>query len=489
MDQTAPPTLNESKAETPKQVVSLDTIADYLVSYTQKYRQEYARLIEAPPKGAGFPDIVKSPYLERGNIELYLARDGAVLMDTTEPEYDWYIAGGPALMVDYPDPNSRVPESVKSILRSAGILGKPAGIYRLVFPPEKVPNGDWPNDLPAAIEKLSVSVPDGPYFNILRLDLPWNELISQLTFGAYGPILDVHLPATSNINFWQPMIVRKLGFLTADREHRRFLQYCEFIRHTEGAAWDKRGIWARSKVDVQRDLANAIAMSEKDGATMSFGENQHDVLIQIRDRLARLETAVKGLEELLLKDPGADERLYQKFLEENPLLIDIYGEVMPRPRLEYPEGTSPYDKTFIEPDFIVRRPGNRYRLIEIERPSKKMATKAGQARAEVTQASFQISEFKDFIREHHDAIKDRFPRIHRSTTSTMIISRATEESFGGRSNIRRQLLLLEGQLGVEELLTYDDLLSQAKVALQQLAGIAPDVCHPPVIMDTLSLSR
>jgi hypothetical protein len=94
MDQTAPPTLNESKAETPKQVVSLDTIADYLVSYTQKYRQEYARLIEAPPKGAGFPDIVKSPYLERGNIELYLARDGAVLMDTTEPEYDWYIACG-----------------------------------------------------------------------------------------------------------------------------------------------------------------------------------------------------------------------------------------------------------------------------------------------------------------------------------------------------------------------------------------------------------
>jgi antiviral defense system Shedu protein SduA len=156
-------------------------------------------------------------------------------------------------------------------------------------------------------------------------------------------------------------------------------------------------------------------------------------------------------------------------------VLDVYGEVIPKPNFAYPEGSSPLGKTFVQPDFLVRRHPSSYRLIELERPSKKMATKTGQSRAEVTQAVFQIAEFKDHILEHYDQLKGAYPGINRACSTTVIVSRATEESFGGRSDVRRQLQLLQQQHGVDELLTYDDLLVQAKEALARLSGLA----NPP----------
>jgi hypothetical protein len=47
-----------------------------------------------------------------------------------EPDYQWYIAGGPALKVDY-EP-TRTPSEVTETLKAAGVLGKPIGIYRIV---------------------------------------------------------------------------------------------------------------------------------------------------------------------------------------------------------------------------------------------------------------------------------------------------------------------------------------------------------------------
>lgn len=304
------------------------------------------------------------------------------------------------------------------------------------------------------------------------LDLEWITLIERLTYGAYSRVLDVHLPGEDS-NFWQPLITRDFGFTTADREQRRFFHYLELLRHTDEAAWDIRSVWARAKVDVRRDLAYAVGMIGREGGSLAFGGTVHDVLELFVDRLAALEASITLFEALLQADPNAGEFVYQELLTRNPLLLDIYGEVVAKPRFVYPEGESPLGKKFVEPDFLVRRPNGRYRLVEIERPSKAMATKAGQTRAEVGQAVFQIGEFKDYILEHYDQLKDDYPGINRRCTTTVIISRAREASFGGRSNIRRQLQLLQEQhSGVDELITYDDLLDQAKAALSRLSGIA-----------------
>jgi hypothetical protein len=77
--------------------------------------------------------------------------------------------------------------------------------------------------------------------------------------------------------------------------------------------------------------------------------------------------------------------VFQEYLTQNPLVLDVYGEVIPKPNFIYPEGSSSMGKKFVQPDFLVRRHPSSYRLIELERPAKRMATKSGQARAEVTQ--------------------------------------------------------------------------------------------------------
>lgn len=108
--------------------------AEYLCAYADAYRREHVLLTKAPPDGAGFPEIIASPYLSEHVISCLLARDGAAVVDFSwEPSYVWWLAGGPAMMVDYPDPDSRVPGEIIELLQREGIYGKPIGIYRICF--------------------------------------------------------------------------------------------------------------------------------------------------------------------------------------------------------------------------------------------------------------------------------------------------------------------------------------------------------------------
>lgn len=154
-------------------------------------------------------------------------------------------------------------------------------------------------------------------------------------------------------------------------------------------------------------------------------------------------------------------------------MIDVYGDAISKPKLRYPSiEESPLGKEYVEPDFIIRYPLNHYRLIELEKPSKNIATKSGQPRSEVTQAVFQISEWKAYIRNHYELIKEQYPSINFNCYSSVIISRTTEESFvAGRNNRKYRELLKEHYSGVDEIITYDDLLIKAKDAYHKLINL------------------
>jgi hypothetical protein len=191
-------------------------------------------------------------------------------------------------------------------------------------------------------------------------------------------------------------------------------------------------------------------------------------------RLASLDRSIGDFEQLLAGPVDADEGVIHEFLYRHPLLVDIYGEIHSRPRFVYPEGSSPTGKRYVEPDFVVRRPLDRYRVIELERPAKPMATRSGQARAEVGQAAFQIGEFRDFILEHYEALRDQFPGINRDPEMVVIISRSRQENFGGRADVSRHMQLLREQFKGIDLMTYDDLMTQARAARDRLAGVAAE---------------
>jgi len=426
--------------------VDASQAASYLAAYIAEYRREFERFTAAPPLGAGFPARAISPYLTTGAFTCLLARDGSAIINFgEEPQHAWHIAGGPALMPDF-EP-TRTPDEVTELLRREGLLGKPIGIHRIVAPGNDIPAEAWRGELPAPTSTASRELADGTTVEACELDLNWSDLVARLTFGAFGPVLDVRLnPPTSP--YWAPVLVTNLGFFPADRTARRFFRYLELAPHVASAAWDEKSIWARVYADVRRDFAHAPA--DDGGGIRWTGDPPADAPPpppSLTTRLPLLQEAIAELRSALALDPPPKEGSLQGLLEKHPLLLNVYGRVQPKPRFEYPAHGGPTGKTFVEPDFLVIEElvsGPRYELIEIERPGKQLATQAGHARVDLTQAAWQIGEWKSYIANHYDLIRDEFPGIPNHRT-TIIISRAIESSFSG-SEVREWLDVARSQL-------------------------------------------
>lgn len=165
-------------------VTALEAVV-YLQKYVASYRMEYKRFITSPPRGGGYPALRVSPYLSSGEIVCHLTDNGAAIADFSwEPPHDWHIAGGPALLVDFPE--TRTPKAVTELLAREGLLGKPIGLYRIVAQVD-IPDEVWRGELPAPVESAG-SMADGTRIRVFKYDIAWDELIGRLTFGAFGRI-------------------------------------------------------------------------------------------------------------------------------------------------------------------------------------------------------------------------------------------------------------------------------------------------------------
>ncbi len=424
--------------------VGATAAAKYLRRYVEAYRSEYNQFTQSPPRGGGYPPLAVSPYLTSPLIRCYLANDGAVVVDESwQPAYQWYVAGGPALMVDFPE--TRTPPEVTEALKSAGILGKPIGIYRIVAQ-GGVADEVWNGDLGEPTETAEELLRGGSRILVSCHKMSWQALIQRLTYGAFCLVLDLKLE-TPESDYWRPRIVRDLGFLTADRKHTRFYHYLELLPHTSDCAWDQRTAATRVRVTAW--------------------------LEHFYDRLSRVGETITKFAALLAEHGTGPESMFQDFLKQNPILLDVYAEaVFPKPRLVYPKGQSPTGKAYVEPDFIIRYPGNAYKLIELERPSKNIATQRGETRAEINQASFQVAEWKAYVANHYDLLRDAFPGISQNFTTMIVISRATQSSVGAGHDRQKYMEVVRQQSPADEVFTYDDLLARASQAYTMLAGLS-----------------
>jgi hypothetical protein len=442
-------------------------VAEYLRIYSAAYRREFLRLTAAPPKGAGYPLLAISPYMHAGSIECLVSPDGvAVFSSLPEPEYKWWIAGGPAIMVDYAQ--TKTPEWIVALLKAQGIYGKPIGIYRIVSKAE-LPAGVWHGRIEPIVAEAESTTEDTK-FVVRQTNLPRLDVIERLTFGAVGRILNFRIPGPES-PFWVPHIIRSMGFLNADRTNRRFFNYLELVHHADDAAWDPRAIPTRVQADVRRDFGWAFgAASGEGGGTISFGEAQAWTQ-PFYDRLAILGTTLLDFANLLETQSGADERVFHDFIQANPILLDVYAEPISKPRWYYPTGSSPLGKEYVEPDFVLKYPDGGYRLVELERPSKSLATAQGQPRAEVNQAAFQIAEWRAYIANHYDLLKEKYPGISIRQSATIVISRSTAASYGDSRDPRRYKELLASQYSGVDILTYDELLERAKQAYTRITSL------------------
>lgn len=444
---------------------SVSDIAKYLPRYIEVYRSEYKKLIATPPIGAGLPEAPLSPYLERRRFEVLVARNGVVVYVCDQPPaHEWWLAGGPAVKADY-EP-TLTPEWVNELLLSKGLKGRSIGIFRVVSQ-EKLPEEVWNGVIPEPVKVKELS--DGSELRIAKLNCKIEDAIARLTFGAFGRVIDIHLDRNIS-DFWRPNIISGFGFLNGDFTGRIFYNYIEVLPHIDKAAWDIRSIALRAASDVRRDFAR-IAGREETGGTLSFGEHSQWVESYQRS-LDKLAQAIDGFEKLLKNSESELEERFHSFLEENPILLDPIGRVVSKPRFTYPSGkASPDGKKYLEPDFVIVSPTGSCRLIEIERPSKKIATKAGHARQDLAQAVFQIAEWKHFIARNYEAISDRFPNISENSQSVVILSLDSLNNFKEDNDLREKIEQLKRQFNIDEIWTYDDVLRNARSLYDRLSNL------------------
>lgn len=452
--------------------IAAETVAEFLFAYAKQYREAYARATSAPPAGPGYPSLLYSPFLGTSAFDVYIAEDGVVINHVgKEPDYQWFIAGGPALKVDY-EP-TRTPPQVTEALKAEGILGKAIGIYRIVA---KTPMRDsvWRGRVPGIGREMQVNDPELDLtLNLREARVSLAEVVNALSFGAYGHILNIHLPKpTSPIGL--PYLVRNFGIFTADLTGRRFFTHLEIHGQADSAAWDPRTVTLRVHHDLRRDLAALLAdPAQERGGSISLGGGPQWVEVYA-NRLERLREAIAALRAALQSHSEDVESVFHEVLAAHPLLLDVYGTCESKPRFFYPAGTtSPIGKTSLEPDFLIRYPDRSYKLIEIERPSKNVATAQGQPRAEIAQAVFQCAEWRHFIKTHYHTLSDRYPDIQARCKTAVVMSRTNQLSFKGINDISSYKGLMMEQFKIDEFYTFDDLYDRARTAYELLSGLLP----------------
>lgn len=452
--------------------VTIEVLRDYIFEYISTYRSVFEAFTSIPPSGAGYPKINVSPFINSKEFEVFLSHNGVVISEVApEPEHLWFIAGGPALKVDL-EP-TKTPQEVAQIIKDNGLEGKPIGIYRIVAK-QQIPSSVWRGRVKGvSLEKSFSNSELDVTLHFRKVETNLGQLICSLTFGAYGIVLDAHLP-DSNSPIGEPHITEKMGFFPADLNSRRYFNYLEVYGYVDEAGWDRRNINLRVKSDLRRDFAKTLSRPEGEtGGSMAFGATNQWVE-NYSNRLGLLKLAIDEFRNVLLFQSHETEDVFHKLIETHPILLDVYGQCESKPHFNYPAGEqSPIGKSYLEPDFIVSYPDQSYKLVELERASKNVVTRLGQPRSGVSQAVFQIAEWVHFIREHYSELKTRYPGIHTKYTTSIIMSRSNQSSFKGIADMQRYKELIIQQYSISEMLTYDDLFERACAAYTTLTGLSP----------------
>ena len=447
--------------------------AEFLFAYANRYRETYARATTARPNGPGYPSLPVSPFLQASHFDVYVSTDGVVINELRdEPDDSWYIAGGPALKVD--SEPTRTPTAVTEMLKGIGLLGKPIGISRIVAKSELPPHVLCGRVRNIARQLELHDKVTGVTLNLREVSGTIKDVVSSLSFGAYGLILDIQLP-TQQSQIGEPHLIRNIGVFLADLSNRRWFYHLEIHGQADAAAWDNRIVNLRVHRDVRRDFVLALGdPGQSRTGTISLGGGS-TWIESYSKRLERLRVAIDALRSALQSKAEDVEAVFHEIIRKHPLLLDVYGVCESKPQFVYPHGmTSPIGKISLQPDFLITYPDRSYKLVEIERPSKAVTTMRGQPRAEVAQAVFQTAEWKHFIKTHYQELHPRYPDIQSKCKTAVVMSRTNQQSFKNIEDIRAYAGLMMEQFNIDEFFTFDDLYDRAYTAYVLLSDLSPN---------------
>ena len=447
--------------------VTLPEIADYLLAYCEHYYIEFLRLTSPEANESGLLNVAPPPFASTDTLECWQTIDGAILfVEMTPPNANWFLSGGPAFYADT-EPSS-LPDWVVDFRRKHNLIGKQIGITKIhadSYPPG-VNTGQRP--IPSALEVRTTT------FNkrIVANECAFSQidLFSRLTLGTFGHILKLKLREERS-DFWDHQLLKNLGFISADYSHRIFCRLLELVHNLDVAAWDQRSIWVRVRFDCLRDCIAETEFARRPGGMISVDQKSLQ-LTYIEDKTREFERAIKELKVHLIQAHEDRESIFHAYLKKYPQLIDLYGEVLSQPRLTYPAGGSPTGKNYVVPDFVVSYTDGTFRFVEIERPNKGLTTASGHPTAQVTQAAFQLTEFRTFVESHAHSLQVQFPGIRASNVRyTLIIGSNNDSSQSRFKTFDEMRAHVRDTFAADDVWVYEDLVSRAEQALSKIRSV------------------
>jgi hypothetical protein len=180
------------------------------------------------------------------------------------------------------------------------------------------------------------------------------------------------------------------------------------------------------------------------GTTGIHAEPHEAVAKELRDLIREFE--------VLLNDANREEDV-QLFIKEHPYLLDLRAIAV--------DSKVPLGSEYVT-DFIVSLPGSQYLLVELERASHMLYTKANNPTAALTHAVSQVEDWLEWSYENLSYLRGRYPDIH-EPRGLVILGRRSSLNHKAAKALRRRNVLSKVQVA-----TYDDLIDDMKAIATNL---------------------
>jgi hypothetical protein len=176
-------------------------------------------------------------------------------------------------------------------------------------------------------------------------------------------------------------------------------------------------------------------------------------------------------------DPNAEARKrmaqliakYQSLLEGNE--EPLHQFIKTNPNLLCPTHYRVWSKLSLgkrDTDFVFREPSGDYLLVELEKPSHPLFRSDGQQREELTHAIDQITDWRRYIEDNLRTVQTELGLEGISSNPNCLIIMGRSSALD-ESN-KRKLIALQNTMPKLRILTYDDLIANAKAAAEHILG-------------------
>jgi hypothetical protein len=179
--------------------------------------------------------------------------------------------------------------------------------------------------------------------------------------------------------------------------------------------------------------------------------NALDSRVETRKKYSKLFTEFESLM------TGPEEPLHQ-FIKSHPELLC--------PTHEKCWSKVQFGKTIS--DFVFREAYNDYLLVEIEAPIRELFRKDGQQRQELTHAINQITDWVQHIQANKQKVEEETGLAGISTNPRILVVIGRRESLSDEN--RRKIESLQAQQNKLRIMTYDDVILNAKESLSRILG-------------------